>query len=275
MSMSFEDSSRIVDSSLRSSPPTALVTGGGRGIGRAIVHALARAGFAIGLTYRSGSEAAQQTVSEALSLGAPQAWSVAADSGDLTTVETVTHEVASRFGRLDLLVNNAGMAPRVRSDVLETTPESWDEVMNANLKGVFFLTQRLARLMMTQPLHPELEAAQIHFIGSISADHVSLNRVEYCVSKAGIATIARAFALRLADSPIRVVELRPGLIRTDMTERVADLYTQRIRDGLVPIPRWGTPEDVGRVVAQLARSPLPYATGVVLPLDGGLHLQRL
>jgi 3-oxoacyl-[acyl-carrier protein] reductase len=253
----------------------AVVTGGSRGIGRGIVGELAALGLNVVVNYRANSEAAAEVCQEAERRGAPRTLAIAADVADLESGRRLLDQTLSAFGRVDIWVNNAGVAPEVRLDLLETTPESWDRVLATNLRGPFFLTQAVGRAMI------ELEAAQrvvdpqIIFITSVSSTFASVNRGEYCVAKAGLSMVAQLFAVRLADHGIRVYEVRPGIIATDMTAPVKATYDRRIADGLSPIRRWGTPADVGRTVAALAAGALPFSTGEVLYVDGGLHIPRL
>ncbi len=253
----------------------AVVTGGSRGIGRAIVGELAALGFSVVVNYRSDAEAAESSCREAAARGAPAQLAIQADVASLEQGESLLRQTLDHFGRVDFWVNNAGMAPEVRRDVLETTPESWDRVLGANLRGPFFLTQRVARQMLAQRDAGVVTDPQIVFITSISSRFASTGRAEYCVSKSGMSMVAQLFASRLADSGIRVFEIRPGIIATDMTGPVKEQYDRRIADGLVPIRRWGTPEDVGKAVASLASNSFPFSTGEVIHVDGGLHLRRL
>jgi 3-oxoacyl-[acyl-carrier protein] reductase len=172
-------------------------------------------------------------------------------------------------------VNNAGVAPERRLDLLETTEASWDRVGGTDLRGPCCLTQAVARAMIGLAAEGRVDDPQIHFITSVSSEAASVARGEYCVAKAGLSMVARLFAVRLAEHGIRVYEVRPGVIATDMTAPVADAYNRRIADGLSPIRRWGTPADVGRAVAALAAGALPFSTGEVIHVDGGLHLPRL
>ncbi len=188
--------------------------------------------------------------------------------------ETLVASVRSAFGRLHLLVNNAGVAPSQRADILDAGEESFDRLVGTNLKGPYFLTQAVARFMLEQAKQPGYAGA-IVFVTSVSAEAASPNRGDYCVSKAGLAMAARLFAVRLAASGIPVYEVRPGIVHTDMTANVADAYDRRIADGLVPQGRWGEPEDVGRVVAALARGDAAYSTGAVITVDGGFSIPRL
>ncbi|NUQ03023.1 MAG: 3-ketoacyl-ACP reductase, partial [Anaerolineae bacterium] len=178
-------------------------------------------------------------------------------------------------GAVDLLVNNAGVAPRRRADLLETSEESYDEVMAINLKGPFFLSQRIAREMIRAREAGRAGAPKIINIGSISAYTSSISRSEYCLAKAGMGMMTQLFADRLAQQGINVYEVRPGIIATDMTEGVTEKYDRLIADGLTPIRRWGQPEDVARIVAALADDVLPFSTGEVINVDGGFHMRRL
>jgi NAD(P)-dependent dehydrogenase (short-subunit alcohol dehydrogenase family) len=182
------------------------------------------------------------------------------------------------FGRLDLLVNNAGVAPTVRADLLEAGEESFDRLMNINVKGPFFLTQLVAKWMIEQRaagILPAESTPKIVIISSISAYTASTNRGDYCIAKAALSMLTPLFATRLAEHGINVYEIRPGIIATDMTGPVKDKYDRLIAGGLTPIPRWGTPEDIGRAVAAIAQDLLPFSTGEVINVDGGFHLRRL
>ncbi len=253
----------------------AVVTGGSRGIGRGIVHALARRGFSVVVNFRADASSADAACREALELGAPDARALRADVADPESSARLVEQVSALAGRIDLWVNNAGIAPERRVDLLETTPESWDHVVGTNLRGPFFLTQTVARAMIDQLAAGTVEEPQIVFITSISARFASVNRGEYCIAKAGLSMVAQLFAARLAGAGIRVYEIRPGLIETDMTRGVRASYDERIAAGLVPMNRWGTPEDVGHAVAAIADGSFRYATGAVLDLDGGLGLRIL
>lgn len=253
----------------------AVVTGGGRGIGRGIVGELASLGMAVVVNYRTRAEAAEETCREALARGAPRAVAVAADVAETEAGRKLLDATLAEFGRVDLLVNNAGVAPEARLDLLETTPASWDRALGINLRGPFFLTQAFARAMRDLHGAGTVPEPQIVFITSISSTFASVNRGEYCVAKAGLSMVAQLFASRLAEHGIRVYEVRPGIIATDMTAPVRELYDRRIAEGLSPIRRWGRPEDVGRAVAALAAGALGFSTGEVIYVDGGLHLSRL
>jgi NAD(P)-dependent dehydrogenase (short-subunit alcohol dehydrogenase family) len=253
----------------------AVVTGGSRGIGRGIVLELANQGFSLVVNYRADTPAAQECCRQAQVRGAPLAWPIQADVADLEQGRRLLSETLERLGRVDMWVNNAGVAPLDRLDLLETTPESWDRVLATNLRGPFFLTQAVAAAMLKLKERGLLAEPQIVFITSISSTFVSVNRGEYCVAKAGLSMVAQLYAIRLAEHGIRVTELRPGLIETDMTRAVHEVYDQRIASGLVPSRRWGKPEDVGRAVAALASGAFPYSTGDVIHVDGGLNLRSL
>jgi NAD(P)-dependent dehydrogenase (short-subunit alcohol dehydrogenase family) len=249
--------------------PVALVTGGSRGIGRGICLELARAGYAVAVNYAGNEDAARETV--ALLGPDADALTVGADVGDAAQRERLVDDVLARWGHIDVLVNNAGITSVGRKDVLEATEDSWDRVLAVNLKGPFFLTQRVAREMLRTP---DLVNPAVVNVGSLSAYSVSTNRGDYCVSKAGLATLTQLWALRLADAGIRVFEVRPGIIETDMTAAVRERYTHLIAEGLTPIRRWGAPADVGRAVAALVTGAIPFSTGEVVNVDGGFHLRR-
>jgi 3-oxoacyl-[acyl-carrier protein] reductase len=259
----------------------ALVTGASRGIGRAIAVALAGDGWTVVVNYLSNVEAAAQTLAEVQALGG-QAVLLQADIADAADRELLVQGILSRFGRIDLLVNNAGMAPRRRVDLLEATEAGYDEVMAVNLKGPFFLTQLVARAMIAlqEVEHPLERAGTVHSpkiinIGSMSAYTSSTNRAEYCLSKAGVGMMTRLFADRLAEYGISVYEIRPGIIATDMTSAAREKYDRLIAAGLTPFRRWGRPEDVAMAVQMIVGGLLPYSTGEVINVDGGFHLRRL
>jgi NAD(P)-dependent dehydrogenase (short-subunit alcohol dehydrogenase family) len=227
------------------------------------------------VNYRADAEAAEAACREAESRGAPRALALQADVSDLEAGRALLARTLDAFGRVDVWVNNAGVAPDRRLDLLETTPESWDRVLGIDLRGPFFLSQAVAQTMLDLIARGVVEAPQITFITSISSEAASVNRGEYCVAKAGLSMVARLFAARLAEQGVLVYEVRPGLIATDMTAPVQVAYERRIQDGLSPIRRWGTPADVGRAVAALAAGALPFSTGEVIHVDGGIHLPRL
>lgn len=257
-----------------SSKPVALVTGGTRGIGLAIALELARSGFNVAVNGRRP----ECDVSDALGAiegeGAQAAY-VRGDIGDDDSRSAILEAIRERFGRLDTLVNNAGVAPDVRADITEMSEASYDRVMGINLRGPFFLTQAVARWMLEQRQADNSFRGSIINVSSVSATVVSINRGEYCISKAGIAMATQLWAARLSDHGIGVFELRPGVIETDMTSGVKEKYDALFEQGFTVERRWGKPEDVGRAAAMLARGELTYATGQVITIDGGLTLPRL
>jgi NAD(P)-dependent dehydrogenase (short-subunit alcohol dehydrogenase family) len=250
-------------------PRVALVTGGTRGIGFGIATALAQAGLTLVITGRRPESDVLDAL-EGLRALAPATY-LAADVAKARDRAQLLETIESSLGRLDLLVNNAGIAPPVRADILEASEASFDQLIATNLKGPYFLTQAVANWMIRQP--PAHRT--IINISSISATVASVNRGDYCISKAGIAMATRLWAVRLAEFGINVYEVQPGIIQTDMTDGVKAKYDAMIANGLLLEPRWGTPADVGTAVAMLASGALPYASGSVLVLDGGLTLPRL
>ena len=254
-------------------PKVALVTGGTRGIGLGVARALARDGWTLALCGLRSREEVADVVSELASLGNDaEYWP--ADIGSPSDRARLLSSTVARFGTVHALVNNAGRAPRVRADLLAATEESFEEVMRTNLQGPYFLTQAVARLLTEQQARESLHRA-IVFVTSVSAELASPHRGEYCVSKAGLSMAAKLFAVRLAPDRIPVFEVRPGIIATDMTAGVKEMYDTRIAGGLVPDGRWGQPDDVGRAVAALLRGDVAYATGTVIHVDGGLSIPRL
>jgi len=259
---------------------TALVTGASRGIGRGIAVALARdAAMNIVVNYASNAAAADEVKNEieSLNTGArvllAKAYISLADDRKRLVDETI-----QAFGRIDLLVNNAGVAPNVRADLLEAGEESFDRLIDINLKGPYFLTQLVARQMIEQVRNPqsEIRNPRIVTISSVSAYTASTNRGDYCVAKAGLAMMTKLFAARLAEHGINVYEIRPGIIATDMTGPVKAKYDQLIFEGdLTPLKRWGQPDDVARAVVAIAKNLMPFSTGEVINVDGGFHFRRL
>jgi len=239
----------------------ALVTGGARGIGLGISKALAREGFDLAVCGVRPPDQAAEAV--------PGALYVQADVGDRAARARLLEAVRQRFGRLDVLVNNAGITSLGRMDILEATEESYDRVMATNLKGPYFLTQAAAKWMIEQ------KKGCVIFITSISAVMATPNRGDYCLSKAGLAMATQLWAARLGEFGIPVYEVRPGIIKSDMTAPVTAKYDKLIAEGLTVEPRWGEPDDVGRAVVTLVRGDVPYATGQVLTVDGGLTIRRL
>lgn len=251
----------------------ALVTGGTRGIGLGIALKLAERGFTIVTTGRRGGDEVNAALQPLHALQ-PDSMYVPADVTKAEDRERLMESVANRYGRLDVLVNNAGIAPKTRADMLEATEESFDEIIMTNLKGPYFLTQAAAAWMIRQQKDDPGHRAILN-ISSVSATVASVNRGDYCISKAGIAMATNLWAARLAEYGIGVYEIRPGIIATDMTAGVQGKYDALIEGGLLLEKRWGTPADIGAAAALLASGDLPYATGAVLVLDGGLTLARL
>jgi NAD(P)-dependent dehydrogenase (short-subunit alcohol dehydrogenase family) len=252
-------------------PRLALITGGTRGIGLGIARRLAAEGWDLALCGIRAADEVRSTIEE---LGGRAVY-FQADVASRPDRERLAGAVAERWGAPNVLVNNAGRAPRVRADILEADEDSFESLMRVNLQGPYFLTQAVARQMVARKAADAAFQAAIVFVTSVSAEMASIMRGEYCVSKAGLAMSVRLFASRLAAAGIPVYEVRPGIIATDMTAPVKALYDGRIADGLVPERRWGYPEDVGRAVAALVRGDLPYATGSVINVDGGLAIPRL
>lgn len=252
----------------------ALVTGGTRGIGFGIASSLTRAGFDLALCGVRDENQVRRAIETLTSVGR-QVLYYQADVSKSEARKELIQNIRSDFGTLNLLVNNAGVAPKKRMDILEATEESFDWVFTVNMKGPYFLTQLAANWMIEQRKdHPDLDAAIVN-ISSISATVASISRGEYCISKAAIAMATQLWAVRLSEFGIPVFEVRPGLIDTDMTAAVKDKYDQLIKEGLIPQARWGTPEDVGEAVAALATGCLRYSTGQVIMVDGGMTLAQL
>jgi 3-oxoacyl-[acyl-carrier protein] reductase len=257
-----------------SQSPVALVTGASRGIGRAIAVRMAREGYAVVVNFHSNAAAAAEVVLEIERAGG-QAIAVQADIASTADRQRLIDETLARFGRLDLLVNNAGITSVGRKDLLEATEESWDTVFGTNLKGPFFLAQLAARRMIEQINSQVIGRGTIVNVSSISAYAISTNRADYCMAKAAMQMMTWLFADRLAEQRINVYEVCPGVIASDMTAPVKEKYDKLIADGLSPIRRWGQPEDVAAAVAMLAAGTLPFSTGERLNIDGGFHIRRL
>jgi 3-oxoacyl-[acyl-carrier protein] reductase len=289
--------------------PVALITGASRGIGRGIALELAKIGCDCVINFASNAAAARQTALDCAAYAKNNGQKIRAEicqadvagAGDRQRLIDFTRQT---FGRLDLLVNNAGVAPHARADILEATEESFDRLIGINVKGPYFLSQLAARWMIEQvngrgsaPESAETSRAgselsaksgsgltgaarnrfrpKIIIVSSISAYTASVNRGDYCISKAALSMVTPLFAARLAEYGINVYEIRPGIIATDMTGPVKDKYDKLIAEGLTPIQRWGTPEDVGKAVTAIAQDLLPFSTGEVINVDGGFHLRRL
>ena len=252
----------------------ALITGGSRGIGYGIAKQLAQNGFDIAINGMREEDMLGDILQTLLNTGADVLYC----RGNIASTEdrkNILAQVKNHFGRLQVLVNNAGIAPRQRNDILNTTEESFDEVVATNLKGTYFLTQQAANWMIEQKKGNEEFSGCIINVSSISATIASVNRGEYCISKAGISMTTQLFATRLGEFNIPVYEVRPGIIDTDMTAGVKEKYDKLISEGLTIQNRWGYPDDVGKAVSALALGNFPYSTGQVIMVDGGLSLPRL
>jgi 3-oxoacyl-[acyl-carrier protein] reductase len=256
------------------SKKVALVTGGTRGIGLGISQQLARDGFNLAVNGRREEVDVATTLDELKKLGTEVLY-CQADIASAADRAKMVDAIRQKFGRLDALINNAGVAPDVRADLLDATEESFDRLISINLRGPYFLTQLVAKWMVEQRKANTSFAGVIVNVSSVSATVASVNRGDYCLSKAGVAMATQLWATRLAEFGIQVYEVRPGVIRTDMTSGVVEKYDKLIANGLTVDPRWGTPEDVGRAVGVLARGEFSYATGNVIMVDGGLTLPRL
>jgi NAD(P)-dependent dehydrogenase (short-subunit alcohol dehydrogenase family) len=253
----------------------ALVTGGSRGIGRGVALALAGAGYDVVVNYARNAGAAHAVGEQITALGV-RAQLAQADVSVAADRQRLVDEAYSAFGRLDLLVNNAGVGPDVRADILDAGEESFDRLIGINLKGPYFLTQLVARRMIAQVSEGAVTAPKIVIISSISAYTASTSRGDYCVAKAGLAMTAQLYAARLAEHGINVYEIRPGIVDTDMTGPVKARYDELIMErGVTPIRRWGQPEDVGKAVVAVATDLLPFSTGQVIDVDGGFHIRTL
>jgi NAD(P)-dependent dehydrogenase (short-subunit alcohol dehydrogenase family) len=254
---------------------TAIVTGASRGIGRGIAIELGRAGYRVAINYAGNLKAAEEALVMVTEAGG-EGFIVQADVSSAEDREGLVAKTLEAYGRIDLLVNNAGVGPNVRADLLECGEESFDRLFGINLKGPFFLTQTVAGQMLKQDPDESGFRGRIVNITSISAYTSSINRGDYCMVKAGLAMMTKLYAERLADDGINVYEIRPGIIATDMTSGVTEKYDKLIlEDGITPIRRWGKPEDVGRAVRAVAEDYLPFSTGEVINVDGGFHLHRL
>lgn len=253
---------------------TAIVTGGSRGIGRAISLELGRLGYAVTVNYATRPDAAQEVVAEIKAAGG-HALAVGGDVGSAVDRQGLVRQTLEAFGRLDVLVNNAGITSQGRKDILEATEESWDLVFNTNLKGPFFLTQLVASEMVREIQAQTILNAKIVNISSVSAFAVSTNRADYCMTKAAIGMMTKLFAQRLANEGVTVFEVCPGVIASDMTAPVQEKYDRLIADGLWPIRRWGQPADVARAVAAIVSDYFPFSTGECIHVDGGFHIRPL
>ncbi|MBN1553702.1 MAG: 3-ketoacyl-ACP reductase [Phycisphaerae bacterium] len=251
-----------------------LITGGTRGIGLGIARSLAAEGMNLALCGRRNEKDVQNVLEELRGNNVDVLYLVC-DISDTNQRAAMLDAIRETFGRLDVLVNNAGMAPPERRDILEASEENYELVMRVNLQGPYFLTQAAAGWMIEQgKSDPDFRGCIVN-ITSISAKLASKNRGEYCISKAGLSMASQLWAIRLAEFGINVYEIQPGLVETDMTAGIREKYDEQIQAGLIPQHRWGQPADIGKAVAMLLRGEMPYSTGAVLPVDGGMMLRRL
>jgi NAD(P)-dependent dehydrogenase (short-subunit alcohol dehydrogenase family) len=255
--------------------PVAVITGASRGIGRAVAIALAAEGFDIAAIARSVDSEGMEILAPEIEKHGVQFFPVGLDISCTGCQKEVVSNILERYGRIDILVNNAGIAPLQRNDLLDMTEESYDRVMNVNLKGPVFFAQKIAKEMIW--LKPQISCFNpvIIFVTSVSAALSTTNRTEYCVSKAGLSQATRVFADRLSKEDILVFELRPGIIQTDMTAKIKDKYDKLIHEGLVPQKRWGLPQEIGKAVASIARGDWNFSTGMVFEISGGLNIHKL
>ena len=252
--------------------PVALVTGGRRGIGAAIVQALAARGFDVVIAdLEAGADAAVKSVEAE----GRRARFIRADIADIARAKPFVDQAWRAFGTLDCLVNNAGVQVQVRGDLLDVTPASFDRLVGINLRGTFFLTQEVARRMAAEKRAPGWPHRSIVTISSVNAATAAINRGEYCLSKAALTMLNKLFALRLAEHGVHCYEVRPGVIATDMTKPAKERYDKFIAEGNIPIARWGAPQDIGEAVASLASGALPFSTGDSFDIDGGLHIAKM
>ncbi|MCP9769455.1 3-ketoacyl-ACP reductase [Lacihabitans sp. LS3-19] len=252
----------------------ALITGGTRGIGLGIAQKMAIGGFDLAINGMRSENDVESVLADLKELGADVIYC----QGDISKKEdreAVLEKIKTNFSKLNVLVNNAGIAPKERRDLLEMSEESFENIINTNLKGPFFLSQSVANWMLEQKQKDASFEGSIINVSSISATVASINRGEYCISKAGVAMATQLFAVRMAEVGIPVFEVRPGIIKTDMTEKVSQKYDDLIEDGLCLTKRWGLPEDVGKAVAAIAQGNFLYSTGQVFLVDGGLTVARL
>ena len=259
--------------------PVAIISGASRGIGKAIAFCLAEAGYTIAgisRTINSPEQAAERVaLNAAITRFGVDFKSYTLDIADIESHQGVIDNIMNDFGRIDMLVNNAGVAPKIRMDLLETTPESYDRVMGINLRGPYFFTQRVVNTMIgfqgtIDPYHP-----RIVFVTSVSAVMSSVNRGEYCISKAGLSMTSQLFAERLSKTGVVVFEVRPGIIQSDMTAPVKEKYDRMIAGGLIPQDRWGQPDDVAQAVAAIAAGKFDYSTGMIFEVSGGMNIRIL
>jgi len=257
------------------SKPVAVITGASRGIGRAVAISLAAEGYDIAAIARSIDSEGMEILGPEIERLGSEFFPIGLDISCTGCHKEVVKNILERFGRIDFLVNNAGVAPLQRNDILEIKEESYDRVMNINLKGPFFFAQKISKEMIWLKGQIPGFRPVIVFMTSVSSVLSSTNRVEYCISKAGLSMASTVFADRLSDDGILVYEIRPGIIKTDMTARIKDKYDKKIAEGFVPQKRWGLPEDIGKAVASIARGNWDFSTGMVFEISGGLNIHKL
>lgn len=252
----------------------ALITGGSRGIGLGIAHALVKEGYRVAINGVRPIQKVVETLNDLKADGGEVVY-CQGDIGNPDERKKIVEEIKNQWGNLHVLVNNAGIAPKERKDILEADEKSYDRLMNVNLKGPYFLTQQVANWMIKQKIKNPKNPFTIINISSVSATTASVNRGDYCISKAGISMATKLWAARLGEFDIPVYEVQPGVIRTDMTKGVIEKYDKLIAEGLTIQKRWGNPEDLGKTVVALASGMIPYATGQVIKTDGGMTIQTL
>jgi NAD(P)-dependent dehydrogenase (short-subunit alcohol dehydrogenase family) len=255
--------------------PVAVITGASRGIGRSVAVALAEEGFDIAAIARSVDSEGMEILGPEVEKRGVQFFPVGLDISCTKCQKEVVSNILERYGRIDILVNNAGVAPLQRNDLLDMSEESYDRVLNINLKGPVFFAQKVAREMIWMRNQITPYKPVIIFITSVSAVLSSVNRAEYCVSKAGLSMASTIFADRLSKEGILVCEVRPGIVQTDMTIKVKDKYNRMINEGFVPQNRWGLPNDIGKAVASISRGDWDFSTGMVFEISGGLNIHKL
>jgi NAD(P)-dependent dehydrogenase (short-subunit alcohol dehydrogenase family) len=255
--------------------PVAVITGASRGIGRSVAISLASEGFDIAAIARSLDSEGMEILGKEVEKKGVEFFPIGLDISCTSCQKEVVSNILERYGRIDFLVNNAGVAPLQRNDLLDMTEESYDRVMNINLKGPVFFAQKIAREMIWLGQKLTNYNPVIVFVTSVSATLSSTNRAEYCVSKAGLSMASTVFSDRLSKEGIKVFEVRPGIIQTDMTVKVKDKYNKLINEGLVPQKRWGFPDDIGKAIASIARGDWDFSTGMVFEISGGLNIHRL
>ena len=252
----------------------ALITGGTRGIGLGIARKLAKEGMDLALNGVRPAVEVKEIVEELRQFGIQVAY-FQGNISEKSDRQRILNGVKAEFGSLNFLINNAGVAPRVRADVLEVAEEDFDHLMDINLRGTFFVTQHVANWMVEMKKESPAQDFSIVTITSVSARLASTNRAAYCMAKSGLSMMNQVFAVKLAEFGIPVFEIQPGVIETDMTEKVKEIYQERIQKGLTLEPRMGNPEDIGKLVASLLRGDLSYATGQIIAVDGGMMVGRL